>query len=209
MGGRDFYHEGMLALQEAAGGRRLSDMLQDNVRHDAFSDEDRAFVAASSFFFIASSYRDRPDCSFKAGDPGFVRITGPSTLEFPDYDGNLMFRTLGNVTMNPNVGLLFISFGEAPKRIRINGRASLVTDPARVAAHHGAKALVEVACVDIYPNCPRYIPDLAAGTPSAYVPRAGHTPPIPEWKTYPFVTPLLPDTDPHKAEVQAATSDAP
>ena len=103
-----------------------------------------------------------------------------------------MFRTLGNSAANPNVGLLFIRFGPAPKRIRVNGRATLVGEPARVVAHHGAKALIEVACTDIFRNCPRYIPDLSADAVSAYVPRPGHTPPIPEWKTYPFVTPLLP-----------------
>ena len=117
-----------------------------------------------------------------------------------------MFCTLGNITMNPNVALLSVSFGLAPKRVRINGRASIVAEPARVAAHHGAKTLVEIACIDIYPNCPRCIPDLSTGALSAYVPRPGHTPPIPEWKAYPFVTPLLPDTDPHKGEVLAAQS---
>jgi uncharacterized protein len=141
MSGREFYHDGMLALKKAAG-----------------------------FFFIASSYRNQPDCSFKAGDPGFVRITGPSTLEFSDYDGNLMFRTLGNIAMHPNVGLLIISFGAAP--------------------------------------IPRYIPDPKASAPSPYVPRPGHTPPIPEWKAYPFVTPLLPDADPHKRVDKAAQSAA-
>ena len=204
---QSFYHDGMLTLQRAAGGRELADMLQRQVRRDAFTDEDIAFIQSAGFFFIATSFADRPDCSFKAGDPGFVRITGPSTLEFPDYDGNLMFRTLGNIAANPNVGLLFIRFGPAPKRIRVNGRATLVGEPARVAAHHGAKALIEVACTDIFPNCPRYIPDLSADAVSAYVPRPGHTPPIPEWKTYPFVTPLLPETDPHKHEIATRRND--
>jgi predicted pyridoxine 5'-phosphate oxidase superfamily flavin-nucleotide-binding protein len=212
---RAFYHHGMLALQDAAGGRELADLLQQKVRRDAFTDDDRAFIEAAGFFFIATSYDDRPDCSFKAGEPGFVRVTGPNTLEFPDYDGNLMFRTLGNIAMNPNVGLLFIRFGPGPKRVRINGHATLVSEPGRLASHHGAKAVIEVACADIYPNCPRYIPDvsgspdLPGGKLSAYVPRPGHTPPIPEWKTYPFVTPLLPDTDPHKREIIATRPPTP
>ena len=126
---RPFYHDGMLGLQEAAGGRALAEMLQQKVRRDRFTDEDRAFIEAVGFFFIATSYGDHPDCSFKAGDPGFVRITGPSMLEFPDYDGNLMFRTLGNIALNPNIGMLFIRFGPAPKRLRVNGRATLVGEP--------------------------------------------------------------------------------
>lgn len=203
MAERGFYHDGMVALQDAAGGRGLADLLRDKVRHDAFADDDRAFIAECGFFFIATSFADRPDCSFKAGEPGFVRVTGPSRLEFPDYDGNLMFRTLGNISSNPNVALLFLRFGPEPKRMRINGRAALVSDPARVAAHHGARVLVEVTCTDIYPNCPRYIPDLQGGEPSPYLPRASHTPPVPDWKRYPFVTPHLPDTDPQKAEALA------
>src|SRR5438105_3433419 len=109
MEARGFYHEGMLALQEQADGRRLAELLGTSVRHSEFSELDVAQITAASFLFIASSHGDHPDCSFKGGDPGFVKIIGPNTLEFPDYDGNLMYRTLGNIAMNPKVGLLFMS----------------------------------------------------------------------------------------------------
>src|SRR5205085_6087611 len=97
-----------------------------------------------------------PDCSHKGGDPGFVRVVGPDTLEFPSYDGNGQFRSLGNVQANPAVGLLFIDF-ESPKRLRVNGRATLLDDAEALARHHGAQLVVRVRADRIFPNCPRYI----------------------------------------------------
>lgn len=188
-----FYHQGMLELQQAAGSRRLSDHLATQVRHSSFSEKDIAQIEAANFFFIASSHRDQPDCSFKGGDPGFVRVVGANLLEFPDYDGNLMYRTLGNIAMNPRVGLLFMNFDPASYRIRINGSASVHRGADSLAQHHGARAVVRIACHDIYPNCPRYVPGLTAGEPSAYVPRPGKVPPRPEWQSLPEIAPLLPD----------------
>jgi uncharacterized protein len=191
----EFYHEGMLALQEAADGRRVAEFLATKARHDQFSADDAAQIGAASFFFIASSYRDQPDCSFKGGDPGFVKLTGPSSLQFPDYDGNFMYRTLGNITKNPKIGLLFMAFDRKTYRIRINGRASIRRDAESLGRHCGAKAVIRVECLDIYPNCPRYVPNLATSEGSIYVPRPGQTPPAPEWKRLPAVAPLLPDED--------------
>ncbi|WP_211987129.1 pyridoxamine 5'-phosphate oxidase family protein [Bradyrhizobium tropiciagri] len=185
----------MLALQENADGRRLAEYLATRARHSEFSERDMAQITTASFFFIASSHGDHPDCSFKGGDPGFVKIIGPSTLEFPDYDGNLMYRTLGNITMNPRVGLLFMSFDGRSYRIRINGDASIHCDAESLARHHGARAVIRVECRDIYPNCPRYVPDLVTVARSAYVPRPGETPPTPEWKRLPEVVPHLPLSD--------------
>jgi predicted pyridoxine 5'-phosphate oxidase superfamily flavin-nucleotide-binding protein len=187
-----FYHEGMLALQDAADGRRVAEFLATRARHSQFSDDDAAQIEAASFFVIASSYRDQPDCSFKGGDPGFVKLTGPSTLEFPDFDGNFMYRTLGNISKNPKVGLLFITFDRKTYRIRINGEASIHRDNESLKRHCGARAVIRVQCHDIYPNCPRYVPDLATGESSVYVPRPDQTPPEPEWKRLPAVAPLLP-----------------
>ena len=195
---RGFYHEGMLELQVAADGRRLADFLATRAVHRAFAEKDETLIRAAGFFFIASSFGDHPDCSFKAGEPGFVKIIGPNLLEFPDYDGNYMFRTLGNIARNPRVGLLFIAFDGRSSRIRINGRATVHRDAKSLARHCGAKAVVRVECEDIYPNCPRYIPNLAAGEPSIYLPQQGVKPPAPEWKIFPTINPLLPADDVHR-----------
>ena len=117
------YHDGSRRLQDVFETRRLADRLEEVIKHGAFTDGDRAFIESRPLFFLATADADgRPDCSYKGGRPGFVRVMGPSTLAFPSYDGNGMFKSLGNLAVNPNVGMLFVDF-ENPKRLRVNGRA--------------------------------------------------------------------------------------
>src|SRR5215831_10761702 len=120
------YHEGNRALQDAFGSRALADRLEEKLRRDRFNDDDKAFVESVGFFFLATADAEgRPDCSFKGGPPGFVRVTGPSEIAFPDYDGNGMFKSLGNVVVNANIGLLFIAMHDKPRRLRVNGEATV------------------------------------------------------------------------------------
>jgi hypothetical protein len=185
---RPFYHEGMRELQDARDGRRVADALEERRLHREFWEEDRALIESAPFFFIATGDGEYMDCSIRAGDPGFVKILDGATLEWPEYDGNSMYRTLGNITRNPNVGLLFLRFDGQSRRLRISGRASI----------HGK--VVRVACLEIFPNCPRYIPDLANGTPSPHVPREGHVPPAPEWKQRDYIRDILPADDPFRTK---------
>ena len=121
------YHEGNRALQDAFGSRALADRLGEKLRRDRFTEGDAAFIAAQSFFFLATADAEgRPDCSFKGGPPGFAQVAAPDLLVFPDYDGNGMFKSLGNIRANPHVGLLFIAMGDKPGRLRVNGRAEVV-----------------------------------------------------------------------------------
>lgn len=179
------YHEGNHALQDAMGTRRLAERMETTIIRTAFSDGDRDFIENALFFFLATAdAQGRPDCSFKGGTPGFVRITGPGELSFPSYDGNGMFKSLGNIRVNPAVGLLFIAMGEAPKRLRVNGDARLLLNDPAMAAWPGAQALVRVTARVIFPNCPRYIPKGAGPEPSEYAPRPDYEPPEPAWKGF-------------------------
>ncbi len=176
-----FYHQESRRLQDAFGSRALADRLESVTLHTEFTDEDRAFIEAAGFFLLATADAGgRPDCSFKGGMPGFVRVSGPDELTFPDYDGNGMFRSLGNIAANPAVGLLFIAMGEAPKRIRVNGEARVMRDDPAMHTFPGAQLLVRVRARAIFPNCPRYIP--APDGPSPFAPRPGIDPPEPAWK---------------------------
>jgi predicted pyridoxine 5'-phosphate oxidase superfamily flavin-nucleotide-binding protein len=190
------YHEGMRRLQDRFDSRALADRLDEKLGRREFTAEDRAFVESRTLFFLATADAEgRPDCSFKGGDPGFVRVTAPGELAFPSYDGNGMFRSLGNVLANPAVGLLFIDF-ENPKRLRVNGRASLIFDDALLAEFEGAQLMVRVRAERIFPNCPRYIPRMQVLEASPYVPRAGVAPPVPAWKTREVFNDVLPRGDP-------------
>lgn len=186
------YHDGMRRLQDRFDSRRLADRLDERLGRGAFSDDDRAFIESRPMFFLASAdAQGRPDCSYKGGAPGFVRITGAAELAFPSYDGNGMFRSLGNVLVNASVGLLFIDF-ESPRRLRVNGRATIAEDDPLRAQMPGAQLVVRVRAERIFPNCPRYIHRAASGELSVHTPREGYEPPAPKWKSFDFVADVLP-----------------
>ncbi|MFC3076738.1 pyridoxamine 5'-phosphate oxidase family protein [Phenylobacterium terrae] len=187
------YHQGNRELQDLFGSRALADRLEEKLRRERFTEADAAFIGAQSFFFLATADAEgRPDCSFKGGAPGFARVEAPDLLVFPDYDGNGMFKSLGNLRANPHVGLLFIAMGEKPGRLRVNGRAEVVTDDARLADMPGGQLLVKVTPTDIFPNCPRYIPRMELVEPSAYAPKAGAAPVEPKWKAFPDFADVVP-----------------
>ena len=187
------YHSGQRGLQAEFESEALADRLYERLRHDRFTDADKAFIEGQPFFFLATADAEgRPDCSYKGGDPGFVRILAPDRLVFPDYDGNGMFRSLGNVEVNPHVGLLFLSVGAKPARLRVNGAARVLRNDPQMTQWPGAQLLVEVTPSDIFPNCPRYIPELAQKAPSTYVPQA-ETPPVePAWKSFSIFSDVVP-----------------
>ena len=120
------YHEGNRRLQDQFDSRRISDRIEEKLTRTEFTPSDKSFIESVPYFFFATANPEgRPDCSYKGGMPGFIRVTGPSELAFPDYDGNGMFKSLGNVLINPNVGLLFIAMHGKPQRLRVNGQATL------------------------------------------------------------------------------------
>jgi predicted pyridoxine 5'-phosphate oxidase superfamily flavin-nucleotide-binding protein len=173
------YHEGARELQDRFDTRRLADQLAERFWRSAFTPEDKAFIETRVMFFLATAdERGQPDCSYKGGLPGFVRVTGADELSFPSYDGNGMFRSLGNIRVNPNVGLLLLDF-EQPRRLRVNGSARL-EDP--TAEFEGAQLIVRVRAQAIFANCPRYIHRLQFVETSVYAPRPGYQPPEPAWK---------------------------
>lgn len=179
-----FYHDGSRALQDGFESRRIADRLEGLAR-TAFTPDDQAFIESAIYFFLATADADgRPDCSFKGGPAGFVRVTGPSELAFPDYDGNGMFRSLGNLAVNPHVGLLFIGLHGRPRRLRVNGTARIDRDDPLMGSTVGAQMMVRVAAGAIFPNCPRYIPTLELVEPSPYTPIAGCDPVEPAWKSF-------------------------
>src|ERR1700675_1201285 len=98
------YHSGNRDLQDRFDSRALADRLVEKVNRSQFSDDDKALIESAPFFFLATAdAQGRPDCSYKGGLPGFVRVTGPSELAFPDYDGTGMFKSLGNLLVNPEI----------------------------------------------------------------------------------------------------------
>ncbi|HVL49402.1 MAG TPA: pyridoxamine 5'-phosphate oxidase family protein [Candidatus Thermoplasmatota archaeon] len=192
------YHEGARALQDHFDSRRIADRLEEVTFHDDLSEDDAGFIESCAFFFLATADADgRPDVSYKGGLPGFVRSLDAKTVVFPSYDGNGMFRTLGNVLVNPEVAMLFIDFAD-PGRLRVHGRATLSNEDPLMSEFEGAQLIVRVAVDRVFPNCPRYIHRMTLEEPSPFAPREGHVPPVPGWKRAPVFAPHLPKTAPPK-----------
>jgi uncharacterized protein len=189
-----FYHDGSRRLQDAFDTRRLADRLESVTVREEIDDADRAFIESMDMFFLATAdEQGRPDCSYKGGDPGFVRVLDERTIAFPSYDGNGMFRSFGNVLVNPEVGLLFISF-ERRRRLRLNGTASIDPGDELLDSWPGAALVVRVRAREVFPNCPRYIHRYELVERSRYVPVAGVEAPVPEWKTRDWAVDVLPAT---------------
>ncbi len=178
------YHDGNRELQDRFQSRRIADRLEEKLTRTALTADDKTFIESCAYFFLATADAEgRPDCSFKGGLPGFVRVTGAAELAFPDYDGNGMFKSLGNIKVNPNVGILFIAMHGKPKRLRVNGTARASDNDPLMSETVGAQLIVRVATRAIFPNCPRYIPNMEMTGPSAYTPQPKCEPREPSWKS--------------------------
>jgi predicted pyridoxine 5'-phosphate oxidase superfamily flavin-nucleotide-binding protein len=189
------YHEGQRQLQDRFDSRRIADRLEQVTYHAEFTEADRAFIESRPMFFLATADAEgRPDCSYKGGLPGFVRVVGPSELAFPDYDGNGQFRSLGNALVNPHVGLLFLDW-ERPRRMRVNGVARVSADDPLLPTWPGAQLVTRVAATRIFPNCPRYIHAMQMVELSPFAPRPDYEPPRPAWKDNPDYRDALPKRD--------------
>ncbi len=188
------YRETHRQLQDQFDTRRLADRLASVAGDDVESFRD--FIEARDMFFIATADAEgQPQSSYKGGDPGFVRVVGPSTIGFPVYDGNGMFLTIGNVSENAKVGLLFIDFSTG-SRLRLNGEATVDPDDPLVTELPGAKLVVRVRASAVFPNCRRYVHTHGPAERSVFVPVAGERPPVPDWKLDAWFDGTLPAGDP-------------
>ncbi|MDX6514649.1 MAG: uncharacterized protein QOH73_315 [Gaiellaceae bacterium] len=192
----DLYHEGQRRLQERFDTERLANRIEERLVRTTLDEGDVAFIERCDMLFLATADADgRPNCSYKGGDPGFVRVLDPRTIAFPSYDGNGMYLSTGNTLENPHVGILFISFTERT-RLRFNGVASLHSDDELLAAHPEAQFMVRVVATEVFPNCPRYIHKYELVERSRFVPKKDCRTPVPAWKTRDWSRDVLPEGDP-------------
>ena len=190
------YREDSRKLQDRFDTRRLADRIEERIVHDRIDDDDRAFIEARDMFFIATvDENGQPQCSYKGGEPGFVRVLDERTIAFPIYNGNGMYLTAGNVLATQKVGLLFIDF-EGRKRIRLNGVASIDDGDPLLAEYPEAQLMVRVTATEVFPNCPRYIHEYRLVSRSRFVPKSECETPVPQWKQSDWAHDVLPENDP-------------
>lgn len=187
------YGDGARTLQDAFDTRRLADTLSTFTVHDTLDENDIALIAKQSTVWISTVDAEGwPDVSYKGGDVGFVEVVAPDELRIPSYDGNGMWRTLGNIVDDGRVALLFIDL-DRPWRMRVHGRATVSVEPADLERHVGAQAVMIVRVGRVFPNCGRYIH--RDGEISKFVPRSDHHAPIPDWKRIEALRDVLPSSD--------------
>lgn len=202
------YHDAQRQLQDQFDTRRLADRIEERLVHDFLDADDAAFITARDMFFLATvDLAGRPNCSYKGGDPGFVRVVDDHTLAFPNYDGNGMYLSMGNALATGEVGMLFIDF-EKRHRMRVNGVATINKSDENdelMAAYPYAQFIVRVKVREVFPNCPRYIHRYQLVERSKFVPRKAGRPPVPDWKRSDWACDVLPEGDP--AREPANTTD--
>ena len=183
------------ALQDQFDSRRLADRLADVKVHTRFSEADREFIEGRDMFFLATvDLNGHPTCSYKGGDPGFVTVLDETSLAFPNYDGNGMYLSMGNLSQTGRVGMLFIDF-ERQRRMRVEGVAELAFEHPLRRHHPDSQFMVVVKAHAIYPNCPRYVHRYELAERSRFVPREGVSTPTPDWKRSDWARDVLPSGD--------------
>lgn len=186
------FHRGSRELQRSFDSTALANRIVDRLAKTEIDANARTLIQNCCMFFLATAdAHGRPDCSYKGGLPGFVRVLGKTRLAFPVYDGNGMYKSLGNILVNPRVGLLFIDF-EKPTRLRLNGTARIQDSAQMRRLFPGAELVVSVRASAVFPNCPRYVHSMKLQQHSAFIPRPHSQPPEPAWKRQAAFRDVLP-----------------
>ncbi|MEM1247218.1 MAG: pyridoxamine 5'-phosphate oxidase family protein [Acidobacteriota bacterium] len=201
----EFYTAAQRELQEKNDSTALAQAMATSIVFETLGEKERAFIGSRDFFFLSTvNEAGEPTVSYKGGAPGFVQIVDDATLRFPAYDGNGMFLSLGNAAETGKIGMLFIDF-EVPHRLRVQGSATLSSDPSDLAGFPGALAVVEVRIDHVFVNCARYIHRHTRQQTSRYVPDGDGEQPYPSWKRIDALQPVLPAADQGRAEREGGT----
>jgi uncharacterized protein len=192
----DLFNDDHRYWQDKFDSRRIANRIDELLVSETIDAHAKAFIESRDMFFLATCDAEgHPQCSYKGGERGFVRVVDDRTLAFPVYDGNGMFLSLGNIRQQAHVGLLFVDF-EQPNRLRLNGVARIDEDDPLVATFPGATLVVRVTATAVFPNCNRYIHRMHLVERSPFVPHAHVDPPIPDWKRMQWAQEHLPEGDP-------------
>lgn len=190
------YGEQHRKLQQQFDTSRLADWIEQAIVRAEIPDEHKMFIESRDMFFLSTvDHRGYPTCSYKGGAPGFVRVIDKRTIAFPSYNGNGMFLSMGNISGNRKVGMLFVDF-ETPHRVRVHGLAQADRNDALSPEFRGAELIVRVTVEEIFINCPRYVHKYQRVKTSKYAPQEGCTaPPPPQWKRIDAIQEVLPQSD--------------
>jgi hypothetical protein len=196
----DFFTEAQRELQSEFETTDLADRIVEAVVTEELSDQQAEFIHNRNMFYLSTiDESGYPSCSYKGGDLGFVRVTDPGTVVFPNYDGNGMFMSMGNILAKTKVGLLFIDF-ETPQRLRLRGEARCHREGPMLASYPGANLVIKISVDHVWVNCPRYVHRMQSLEKSPYLPGKDGTVSLALWKRIDIVQDVLKSDDRAEAE---------
>ncbi|AFK63792.1 pyridoxamine 5'-phosphate oxidase-like fmn-binding protein [Advenella kashmirensis WT001] len=202
---QELYGKQHRALQQDFDTVKLADAVNDNIVCTEIGEEHRGFIESREMFFLTTiDHRGYPTCSYKGGNPGFLKIIDSKTLAFPSFDGNGMFLSMGNISINNQVGMLLINF-DIPHRIRIHGNASIHRDEESLKMFQGAEIVVFVDIVEMFVNCARYIHRYKRVASAKHVPQDNVPVALPHWKRIEGLQEALPARDKQIADILGGT----
>lgn len=201
----EFYTDSQRALQEEGKQDKLAQVVVHAIVRDELEEIHTDYITSRDYFFLSSvSSKGEPTVSYKGGDVGFVKVLSNNRLIFPNYDGNGMWFSLGNIDETAKVGMLFMDM-VTPWRIRVQGTAKLSRDPELVDQFPGANMVIDVHVDSVFQNCARYIHKHTRVETSPYVPDAEGKAPFPAWKRIDPLQPFLHPDDQGRAESEGGT----
>ena len=119
--------EGERILQKKVGSENKASAFYDKQMLDYLNPYMREFILKQEMVFIATAdSKGECDCSFRGGKQGFVRVLNKKTLLYPEYRGNGVMASLGNILENPHIGMTFIDFFDNTIGLHVNGKAKIV-----------------------------------------------------------------------------------
>lgn len=190
-----FYADAQREVQDKVGARKLADAVYKAIVYDEIPEDQMDFIAARDYFFLSTvTAKGEPHVSYKGGHPGLVKIANPRQIAFPNYDGNGMFFSMGNITATAKVGMLFMDM-ETPHRVRVQGTASISMDPDDMAHYPGCNMLVRIDIDAVFLNCARYIHPHKRLETSRHVPDAEGNQVLASWKRIDHLQEALPEGD--------------
>lgn len=153
------YSQGERELQVRFGSEARALAFYENQVIDRLNEHMQAFIATQEMVFLSTADRKgRCDTSFRAGDPGFVEVVDAHTLRYPEYRGNGVYASLGNLMENPHIGLLFIDFLGHGVGLHVNGSAIIEELSHTETGDPRVERCVRITVEEAYIHCAKHIP---------------------------------------------------
>lgn len=182
---KKFFSKSQKEIQLKKKGSKVAQALLKHRVHFVLKDEYKKMIKNSNFLIISTLSNKYPDTSVKCGFKGFVKILDSKNIEWEDYDGNRMFRTIGNILKNKFVSLLFFDLNNpdnkdkpnTPVKLRLLGQAKYIL----------SKKKIRVKIDFAFSNCPRYLPNYKFVSDSKFLKKLI----TPEWKKRSYIKKIL------------------